>query len=35
MYKSSLAVVVFLLFQQSAALEINQANTAELDSLKG
>ena len=35
MYKSSLGVVLLLLFQQSAALELNQASEAELDGLRG
>ena len=35
MYKPSLGVVLFLLFQQSAALELNQASEAELDGLRG
>ena len=35
MYKSIPGVVLLLLFQQSAALEINQANEAELDGLRG
>ena len=30
MYKPSLGIVLFLLFQQSAALELNQASEAEL-----
>ena len=35
MYKSIPGVVLFLLFQQSVALELNQASEAELDGLRG
>lgn len=35
MYKPILGAILLLLFQQSAALDINQASEAELDGLRG